>query len=178
MEIDSPESNAFLFELYTQTRGDVDAQTSMTDVGNALGLDKAAAGALAEALFIQEFAELKTLSGGIGITRKGLDLLQVKLPPKAGAPFDGLGTGPVLESQGQASVERIVHEIKTGLYQASPAYEQVEEMMMDIKTIETQMLSPRPKVGIIREGLQSLNGCIKKTGPKALTRQLENLINS
>ena len=178
MEINSPEAKAFLFELYTQTRGDVDAQVSMVDVGTALGLDKAAAGTLAESLFIQEFAELKTLSGGIGITQKGMDLLQVKIPPKKGNQFEGLGNGPILENQGQAAVEKILHDIKTCLCQAHTSFTQLDEMVMDIKTIEVQMLSPRPKSGIVREGLRSLILCMMETGPQDLTQRLEKLIES
>jgi len=37
---------------------------------------------------------------------------------------------------------------------------QLEEMVMDIKTIEIQMLSPHPKTGIIREILKSIARCL------------------
>ncbi|WP_299976973.1 hypothetical protein [Desulfobacula sp.] len=105
MDLDSPEANAYLFELYTLTKGDPKAQVSMYDVGTGLGLEKTDAGAMAETLFIQGYAELKTLSGGIGITRQGLDLLQVKPVPESNPESLHLGTGPVLEGQGKETVE-------------------------------------------------------------------------
>lgn len=61
MDLDNPEAKAFLFELYTQTKGDTKKQVSMHDVGAVLGQGKTDAGAMAEDLIIQGYAELKTL---------------------------------------------------------------------------------------------------------------------
>ena len=55
-------------------KGDPLAQVSMYEVGEFLGLEKTEAGALAEALFIEEYAELKTLSNEADLKGK-LDAL-------------------------------------------------------------------------------------------------------
>ena len=84
--MDNPEEQAFLYELYTMTRGDTSTQVSMYDIGKTLGLEKTAAGSMAESLFIQGFAELKTLSGGISITVEGLGALDIDLPGSPDSP--------------------------------------------------------------------------------------------
>ncbi|MCG8684875.1 MAG: hypothetical protein MI892_08370, partial [Desulfobacterales bacterium] len=68
MDITDPNLKAYLSQLNEMTGGDPDAQVSMHEVGQVLGIEKDEAGQMAEALFIGGHAELKTLSGGIGIT--------------------------------------------------------------------------------------------------------------
>lgn len=174
MNSDNPEAKAFLFELYTQTQGDTQAQVSMYDVGAVLGLEKTDAGAMAEDLYIHGYAELKTLSGGIGITAQGLDLLQIKRVSESVS----LGRGPVLENPGKAAVEKILQDIKDSLSRTDQTYLQTEELVMDMKTIEIQMLSPKPKTNIIREVLRSLHGNLSLFGPKDLANTLDALVKS
>ncbi|WP_300458191.1 hypothetical protein [Desulfobacula sp.] len=178
MDLDNPEAKAYLFELYTMTQGDPEAQVSMYDVGATLGLEKTDAGTMAEDLFIQGFAELKTLSGGIGITRQGLDVLQVEGVPSPDKTVLKLGTGPVLEDQDQKNVEQVLQDIKTGLALLKQPYAQLAEIVMDIKTIEVQMLSPQPKTAIIREVLRSLHQSMAPAGPKDLAAKINSLITT
>ncbi len=155
MDSPTPEAAAYLFQLYSMAKGDPQAQVSMYEVGEALGLARSEAGSLAEALFIEEYAELKTLSGGIGITRKGLKALDMKIDYTGDTSLQ-LGSGPVMEAQGKEGLEEILKELKAFMGGAGKPYGQLEEMVMDIKTIEIQMLSPHPKTGIIREVLKSI----------------------
>ena len=155
MDTPTPEASAYLFQLYSMVEGDPLAQVSMYEVGEALGLEHSEAGSLAEALFIEEYAELKTLSGGIGITRKGLKALDMKIDYTGDASLQ-LGSGPVMEAQGKEALEQILKELKAFMGGAGKPYGQLEEMVVDIKTIEIQMLSPHPKTGIIREILKSI----------------------
>jgi hypothetical protein len=155
MDTINSETKAYLFQLYSMAQGDPLAQVSMYEVGEVLGLGKTEAGAMAEALFIEGHAELKTLSGGIGITRQGLKALDMKIDYKGDEALQ-LGSGPVLETQGKESLGKILKEIKAFMGGAGKPYAQLEEMVMDLKTIEIQMLSPRPKTGIIREILKSI----------------------
>ncbi len=70
--------------------GDTEAIVSMHDVGQALGFEKTDAGKMAEALYSEGYAELKTLSGGIGITSMGLQALpshQTRLFPQRSEPL-------------------------------------------------------------------------------------------
>jgi hypothetical protein len=178
MEIDSPESKAYLFELYTMTGGDTDIQVSMYDVGTTLGLEQSEAGTMAENLFIQGLAELKTLSGGIGITRQGLKVLDIKPAPKPGDEFLDLGKGPVLEDKNIEAVNKILQDIKDSIASSTSAYPQIETLVIDIKTIEIQMLSPRIKTQIIREVLRSILSTLKDQGPEDLVDKLDALITS
>jgi hypothetical protein len=172
----NPEEQAYLYELFSQTRGDTSTQVSMYEIGTVLGLEKAAAGSLAESLFIQGLAELKTLSGGIGITDQGLDALgKTPVNPAAGAAKT-LGKGPVLDSADTDLVTALVAEIKTEAAAGKKSYPQIEEIVMDIKTLEIQMLSPKPKTGIAREVFRSLYQNLKKNGPSAVTEKLNSLI--
>jgi len=62
----------FLVELYVQTQGDPSTTVSWFDIGETMGLDREASTRLAENLFGTGLAEIKTLSGGIGITAAGV----------------------------------------------------------------------------------------------------------
>ncbi len=176
MDMDTPEAKAYLHELNTMTGSDPDIQVSMYDVGTALGLDADTAGQLAETLFMGGYAELKTLSGGIGITPMGLDSLGLKVALDHDAL--SLGTDPVLTGSGQEAVETILAEIKTHLASAPANYDPLEEAVMDIKTIEVQMLSPRPKTSVVREVLRSIHMSQAGEGNQDLWDRLGSLVNS
>ncbi len=178
MDFDTPEVKAYLFELYTMTQGNKTTTVSMYDVGETLGLGKTEAGTLAEDLFIRGFAELKTLSGGIGITRQGMEALDVEITPEPGSETLHLGKGPVLEENGKKAVGTILHDIKSAIARTSSSYSQIEEIVMDIKTIEVQLLSPKPKTGIIREVLQSLQKNLAASGPEEITAHLTSMVAS
>lgn len=171
----TPEANAFLFQLYSMAKGDPLVQVSMYEVGEILGLEKGDAGSLAEALFIEGHAELKTLSGGIGITRQGLKALDMKIDYRGDEGLQ-LGGGPVMEDQGKDSLEKILEEIKAFMGGVKTPYGQLEAMVMDIKTIETQMMSPQPKTEIIREILRSIAASLSGDGD--LKGKLDALIAS
>ena len=61
----------FLIQLFEQTGGDSSAQASMYDVGEGLGLDRDTSLRVAETLMGLELVEIRTLSGGIGISTEG-----------------------------------------------------------------------------------------------------------
>ena len=71
MDSNNITNTTYLAELYRQTEGDTEAKVSMLDVGSAIGFEEAEARATAENLMIEGLAELKSLSGGIGITTQG-----------------------------------------------------------------------------------------------------------
>ncbi len=176
MDMDTPEVKAYLYELNTMTGSDPDVQVSMHDVGAALGLDEDTAGQMAEILFMGGYAELKTLSGGIGITAMGLDSLGLKVV--LDHDVLSLGTDPVLAGQGREVVETILAEIKTHLTSVPGSYDPLEEVVLDIKTIEVQMLSPRPKTSVVREVLRSIHMSRAGEGAQELWDRLGSLVNS
>ena len=62
----------FLVELYHRTQGDASVRVSMFDVGESLELDRTLSLRIAEELIGTGLAEIKTLSGIIGITTDGI----------------------------------------------------------------------------------------------------------
>jgi len=176
MESNSPEANSFLLELYQMTTGDINAQVSMFDVGDTLGLEKTAAGKIAEELIGDGFVEVKTLSGGIGITAQGIE--KVKAGGESGTAPSGdldLGKGPHLEEKGRQAVAEIMDEIKSHIARNEIAYDQIEEMVIDLKTMEVQMLSPRPKTEVMRHVLRSLQASLKTSGSAALADKIRQM---
>ncbi len=179
MDIDIPEVKSYLLELYNLTEGDTGVQASMYEVGVNIGLQKNEAGTMAEDLIVQGWVELVSLSGGISITAEGIEKLQLTGSVAAAAGISmQLGTGPVLNEIGLEAVEKIVAEIKTSVPQTQTSYPQLEEMIIDLKTIETQMLSPNPKVEVIRELLRSLQAMVVTLKLDDLSAKLKMLIAS
>ena len=62
----------FIVELYHRTQGDGSVKVSMFDIGESLGLDRKLCLRTAEELIGTGLVEIKTLSGGIGITADGV----------------------------------------------------------------------------------------------------------
>lgn len=149
------QEKSYLDELYRLTGGDSTVQASMHDVGAAIGLDKEAAGKLAEELIARGHVEIRTLSGGIGITELGIESTE------AGAGITNskdwrLGGSTILNEKDCTVVESALEAIKRAVGKNSAPYSQLEILVMDIKTIEIQMLSPQPKTAVIREVLVSM----------------------
>jgi len=170
----------YLNELYKQTEGNTETQVSMFDIGIAIGLEKIEASAAAENLMIQGMAELKTLSGGIGITDQGLEELGFANSGSADSTTVDLhlGTGPILDDSGRRAIETLLAEIKTETSRIQTDYDHLEECIIDIKTIEVQLLSANPKVGIIREVLRSLSATINSPDNKTLSNKLKALLSN
>ncbi len=178
MKLENKDESAYLTELYTQTQGDIECQVSMYDVGTILGLDDDISGEIAQSLFIQGVAELKTLSGGIGITLEGLKALNVAIPKNSNEPNYSLGNTIALQPEDAQIVEKILDKIKETMASSKLEYDQIEECVIDIKTIETQMLSIHPKTAIIKEIFRSLYENLSKNNSNELTAILNDLLSS
>lgn len=168
----------FLSQLYTLTNGDLSAQHSMHDVGAAVGLDKEQSGKIAENLIGQGLVEIKTLSGGVGITAEGVEAVQASGAPSHSGFDLSLGNGRIIESEGRTTVDHLLSEIKSEIAKNTTSYPQLEAMVVDIKTIETHMLSPQPKVIVIRELFRSLQETLSSSGPTNIAALVEKLINT
>jgi hypothetical protein len=149
------QQKSYLEELYRTTGGDPAVQASMHDVGAAIGLDREAAGKLAEELIAQGYLEIKTLSGGVGITQLGIESGKAD----AGTPDSDdwrLGGATILGEKDHTTVDAALEAIKNAVGKNNVPYPQMETVVMDIKTIEIQMLSPQPKTAVVREVFLSL----------------------
>jgi hypothetical protein len=173
-------SNAFLLALYSVTGGDTAVKTSMHEVGATIGMDKTESGKMAENLIGMGWVEVKTLSGGIGITTEGVEAAQNAGagPPSGGgsAQAAGLGSGPLLDAGDRRTVETLLTQVKQGLAKLSADYAVLEELVIDIKTAEVQLLSPRAKTAVVREVLRALQAGLVKSGDKNTAERIGRVI--
>ena len=177
MDPNGPEAQIYLTELYHLTAGDLNAQVSMYDVGDALNMDKTDAGKLAEDLIGNGLVEVKTLSGGIGITALGIEKVQAAgLAGDVATGALSLGNGSVLEAEGKQAVATVLQDIRSALGRQNAPYDRIEEIVIDIKTLEVQLLSPSPKTAIVREVLRSMGQSLGSAGCTELSDTIDKMI--
>ena len=169
----------YLAKLNTMSGGDPNTQVSMHDVGQMLGMDKTEAGQMAETLFMGGYAELKTLSGGIGITDLGLEELGVSPAEPAVEPHaETLGNKTVLEGPSLETVTRVLTDLKAALPGGGLSYERLDEAFIDIKTLDVHLLSPRPKTAVAREVFRSLGQTLNSQGLAKEKSRLDRLVSN
>jgi DNA-binding MarR family transcriptional regulator len=168
----------FLVELFKQTNGDTEATSSMYDIGEALSLDKPTASKVAEDLIGMQLIEIRTLSGGVGITEAGVEKA-VQHGAEPASPGGGkivLGDGPVISDAEREAVEQATAEIKVAAGGFNLDFNALNELMADVKTIDVQMMSPRPKTAVIRECCRSLKHVIQNTEAREILDRLRALL--
>ena len=177
METNANRSEDFLLELYNQTEGNPDNQVSMHNIGEAIGMEKGEASSLAEDLIMDQFVELKTLSGGIGITTSGLEFLQRKGIVQSGATTTyHLSSEKILTTDDREAITSIVTNIQMSIPHVGLTYNDLEEFIIDVKTLETQLLSSTPKTAVVRELLRALCDSLEKFQHTQLTEEISNLL--
>ena len=168
----------FLIQLFEQTSGDSSAQVSMYDVGEALGLDRDASSRVAETLIGLQLAEIRTLSGGIGISTEGAN--EVKrltggVSPAAGSPGK-LTEQPIMDPASCQGVEQAAGELKSQAGNLGLDYDGLSELMADLKPIDAQLGSSRPKTVIIRECLRSIKEVLEGVGNSESLAKIRTLL--
>lgn len=169
---------SFLDELYLQTKGDLAAQVSMYDVGAAVGMTRDESGSLAESLIVEGLVELKTLAGGIGITSDGLAILGV-FEAKNNTVDHALhfSSGPVASDNDLQTIMQIVRQIKDALSGHRITYDCLEEIVIDLKTVELHLLSPRPKTAVFKALIRSLHDALAAAGLRETAAMLIALLD-
>jgi hypothetical protein len=174
----SENSRNFLLQLYQATDGDPSAQVSMYDIGSKLALDRNDASRMAEDLISMELVEIRTLAGGIGITDSALTMLeeagvrQSQNQPESAT----LGDGPVVTAEGRTAVAETTAGFKQDVGKLGLSFEDLAEVMTDLKTIDTQMDSPRPKTAVIRECFRSLRSSFENAGAADAVKRIKMLL--
>ena len=171
-------SQQFLVTLFEQTKGDVAIQVSMYDIGELLGMERETATTVAQELMGRQLAEIRTLSGGIGISADGSARIQALMGPMASdnsGPAN-LGDATVLASGGQQTAGQVVSELKNQTGSLGLDFDTLGELMADLKTMEAQLDSSRPKTAIIRECLSSVLGVVEKTQSRSIIDRLRKLV--
>jgi hypothetical protein len=154
----------FLIQLFEQAGGDPSAQVSMYDIGEGLGLDREASSRAAETLIGLQLAEIRTLSGGIGISADGANEVKRLM---GGVALTGNSPGklsdePVMDTGSCQGVEQVAGELKSQAGNLGLDFNSLSELMADLKTIDVQLGSSRPKTAIIRECLRSIKETLEQ----------------
>lgn len=161
--------------LNRSTDGRTEAQASMYTLGEAIGLDREASAAAAEDLMAHGLVEIRTLSGAIGMSDQGASLM-TDGHPDGSSKVLRLGTAsPLTTSQGEL-VEQVLTRLKSELGQSGLAFEALSEMIADIRTIEAQMGSPKPKTMIVRECFASLLNTARENQQKEWQQLMEDFL--
>ncbi|MFZ0610762.1 MAG: hypothetical protein WAM73_00845 [Desulfobacterales bacterium] len=168
----------FLLSVYKQTKGDPAAVVSMYAVGSELGLDRSAASHLAEDLMGWMLLEVRSLSGGVGITPGALEEIEASEFSESGARENSarLGSEPVITGEVRQAVERVTAALKQQIGSIGLSYDGLAEVMADVKTIEAQLDSSRPKTAIVRACLGSLKAVFAEAGARDCTGLVSELL--
>jgi hypothetical protein len=168
----------FLIQLFEQTGGDTSAQASMYDIGKGLGLDRDAASRVAENLIGLQLVEIRTLSGGIGISADGASKVRhlVDSAPAADSSPGRLTDQPVMDSISRRGVEQVVEDLKSRAGNLGLDFDGLSELMADLKTMDAQLGSSRPKTAIIRECLLSLKEVLEDSAETEVLLKVKALL--
>jgi hypothetical protein len=154
-----PDSSLLFFRsLFIKTGGDARKQVSMHEIGNESGLDKPASKSIAEELMSLGLIDIRTLSGGIGLTEEGVLEAQSWFSDIAGVRAAGitLGNHPVVGEENGAVITEILTVLKPRIGNLGMAFDDLTELLADIQSVEAQMRSSRPKTAIVRECFRSM----------------------
>ena len=170
----------FLIQLFERTEGDSTVQVSMYDIGDQLGLDRDLASTVAQELIGSMLVEIRTLSGGIGISADGSQMARELIGPttSSGNEFEKLDDTPLLSSTGRQAVKQIASEVKNLTGNLGLDFDTLTELMADLKTIDAQLGSSRPKTAIIRECLCSVLSVLKKSGDNETAGRISTLVGN
>lgn len=150
-------ARSFLEQLYAMTGGDTANHVSMYEVGSNIGIERAEARNLGEDLMIQGLVELKTLAGGIAITPDGLKFLGRSATTGGGSEeHPKLSNAAILTQEDLTLLMDLLSLVRGTISKKRIQYEILEELVFDLKTIEVQMLSPKPKSSVIKPLLYSI----------------------
>jgi hypothetical protein len=168
----------FLIQLFEETGGDPSAQVSMYDIGEGFGLDRDTSSRVAETLIGLQLVEIRTLSGGIGISTEGaseVSRLTGGVSPADSAPGK-LTDQPVMDPISCRGVEQAAGELKSQAGNLGLDFDGLSELMADLKTIDAQLGSSRPKTAIIRECLRSLKSILEAASEGEILVKVRGLL--
>jgi hypothetical protein len=121
--------------------------------------------------------DIRTLSGGIGLSSEGAALVQSTLGSVSRGPaLVRLPKSRLMDPAACEVVERVCDAIKAEAGSLGLDFDTLAELMADLKTIADQLGSPRPKTAIVRESLRSLEGVLKRFAENRSLAEVRALI--
>ena len=169
---------SFLSAVHAQTEAVGASQASMYTVGESLGMARPEAQRAAEDLIGLGLVEVRTLSGGIGLSVEGLAACLQMTGAGTGADDEraGLGSGPIVSDADRSVLEVLLGQLKFMAGDKSWAFDALTDLMADLKTIDAQLLSSRPKTAIVNECLRSVQGLLDAAGHKEVAGDVGRLL--
>lgn len=171
----TPEEHQFLMALRDKLGGDLSGCASMFDVGETLGLDRAASSRIAENLMALEMVDIRTLAGAIGLTQAAAEIIDTTGGKDAAA---GLGPGPVIHDTGLQAVETMTVDLKSRIGDMGLEFERLSELTADLKSIDAQLSSPRPKTAILRACFESIADVLSESGKSDVCERICSLLSA
>jgi hypothetical protein len=170
----------FLTALFELSKGDVSRQVSMYNVGETIGMDRDEAARAAEVLMGNGLVEIKTLSGGIGITEAAVAAIKETSgagDEKSGGP-QALPKAPIISAESKSAIDTVLTAIKYHINELGLPFDAVAGILADIKTIEAQLTSPSPKTPIIRECFVSLKSWTDKSSHDEIKGKIKSILGN
>lgn len=169
----------FLMQVYQKSNGDPAVQVSMYGIGETLGLERDNASRVAEELMGLQLIEIRTLSGGIGLNAGNMAEIQ-NLTGLAGSAPAGAGIRlsdkSILDQEGHNAVENVCTELKSQAGKLGLDFDTLSEMMADVKTIDAQLDSSRPKTAILTECFRSIKSILSKIDNRNILLKINALL--
>ena len=174
-EIDEGQKQ-FLLTLYDCLNGSTSKQMSMYDVGASIGCEKPETLKIAESFMGMDLVEIRTLSGGIGFTEAGLEAARKLGAGNEAGDISRLGNGPVIEDAGRDGVEAVTTALKAAAGGFGLPFDALTELVADLRTVDAQMTSSRPKTAILRECFTSMQKTLAKVNSAEHVTQINHLL--
>lgn len=167
-----------LLQFYRESGGDPSVQISMYEAGASLGLDREAASRATEDLIGWEMVELRTLSGGIGISDKAVKEIEDSGLGGSGetGALSAFGKSVVIDAEARPAVEQLISDVKNRAGSLGLGFDRLSEVMTDLKTIDAQLDSPRPKTAIVRECFRSLKDALHTSETDEIVGRIGKLL--
>lgn len=182
MSIDTQEKESFLQELYRTSGGMAESQVSMYQLGDNLGLSRSEVSALSEDLIIDGYVELRTLSGAVSITAEGLAALGIASETDLSATLPQLSGENILTDDDRQLLADIITKTKQCTFGASTPLAQLEDLLIELKTLELQLQAAQPKSAIAVAVLTSMTERLlplqNSEAASSLRTDLEHLIRT
>ncbi len=154
------EERSFLAEIYRRVGEDAAAATSMYEIGEKLGMDRQQSARIGEMLLAGGLLDLRSLSGAVALTASGREAAAAGQPAGT-AKTPVLGDGPLLNEDQRLAVAEIIADLKRQAGKMGLALDALSELVADLKTIEAQLTSPRPKTAIVRACFTSVRDTLQ-----------------
>jgi len=173
-ELDQQE-RIFLAEIYRCVGEDPADSVSMYEIGEKLGMDRQESARIAEMLLAGGLLDLRSLSGAVALTQSGHEAAAAAQPSGSEGAFS-LGDGPLLDADRQQVVATIIADLKQQAGKMGLEFDALSEMVADLKTIEAQLSSPRPKSAVIRACFESIRDLLPGAADTRLVGTVTDLL--